>query len=254
MFIESALEETKFNTVFVHCREGRSRSVSFLCAYLMWKEGISFYAALSDVRSKRYIVLPNNKFYHELELFDKDLIIDRRSKATPRSKKYGVPSMFRLQKIQNGQFDFDAMNKQFDFPNNNSSDEQKLDVLQFDSTPISGTPQSIYTPTSGYGTPGHHHGGGRHSRQRSSSVTQIDHTQFTHHFSSNSNRYSYKDLSPIQGSPNTKKEKARYEDANKSPYADIFDDADIYGDANGNKKKKKKSNKSNTSSSKKKSN
>ncbi len=69
--IEKALSESSFNIIFVHCREGRSRSVSFLSAYLMWKEKQLFHAILSDITSKRHIVLPNNKFYSELEKYDK---------------------------------------------------------------------------------------------------------------------------------------------------------------------------------------
>ena len=44
----------------------------------MWKEGITFLSALADIRSKRHIVLPNNKFYAELERFDKEIIEDRK--------------------------------------------------------------------------------------------------------------------------------------------------------------------------------
>merc|ERR1712157_627054 len=83
--------------IFIHCREGRSRSVSFLCCYLMWKESMSFIAALSDIRSKRHIVLPNNKFYRELEKFDKQIVIDREE---DNCKKFGSPSKkFKLQKV-----------------------------------------------------------------------------------------------------------------------------------------------------------
>eukprot|EP00485_Elphidium_margaritaceum_P004260 CAMPEP_0202695120 /NCGR_PEP_ID=MMETSP1385-20130828/8790_1 /ASSEMBLY_ACC=CAM_ASM_000861 /TAXON_ID=933848 /ORGANISM="Elphidium margaritaceum" /LENGTH=472 /DNA_ID=CAMNT_0049351089 /DNA_START=48 /DNA_END=1466 /DNA_ORIENTATION=- len=92
-FIDKALAESSQHVIFIHCREGRSRSVSFLSAYLMWKEQISFYAALSDIRSKRHIVLPNNKFYAELERYDRELVKDR--------AKYGAPdASFKLKKVK----------------------------------------------------------------------------------------------------------------------------------------------------------
>merc|ERR1712228_1064327 len=96
-FIDKALGDSSFNVVFIHCREGRSRSVSFLCCYLMWKESMSFIAALSDIRSKRHIVLPNNKFYRELEKFDKEIIVDREEN---NCKKFGSANKsFKLMKV-----------------------------------------------------------------------------------------------------------------------------------------------------------
>ena len=95
-FVEEALSHSK-STLFVHCREGRSRSVSFLCAYLMWKEGITFLSALADIRSKRHIVLPNNKFYAELERFDKEIIEDRKGD----SQQFGTPdASFKLKRVK----------------------------------------------------------------------------------------------------------------------------------------------------------
>ena len=90
------LEETLANNntiVLIHCREGKSRSVSFLCAYLMWKEGLSFQGALSDVRSKRYIVMPNAKFYTVLE--DIDAIFRKKNNGYVSQKKL----KFKLSKI-----------------------------------------------------------------------------------------------------------------------------------------------------------
>eukprot|EP01084_Bolivina_argentea_P172617 299024_1 len=95
-FIEKALGQNKSNAVFVHCREGRSRSVSFLSAYLMWKEEDSFHAILADITSKRHIVLPNNKFYSELEKYDKLIILDRKNNR----KKFGKPNgKFKLETV-----------------------------------------------------------------------------------------------------------------------------------------------------------
>ena len=74
---------------------------------------MSFIAALSDIRSKRHIVLPNNKFYRELEKFDKQIVVDREEN---NCKTYGSPSKaFKLMKVvyQNGAggggFDKNAM-------------------------------------------------------------------------------------------------------------------------------------------------
>merc|ERR1719204_2401369 len=98
LWLEGVLSDAR-HCVLVHCREGRSRSVSFLCAYLMWKERLSFHSALADIRSKRHIVLPNSKFYAELERLDKELVSDRRAGA-PRFKK--PDAKLRLRKVQNG--------------------------------------------------------------------------------------------------------------------------------------------------------
>jgi len=95
-YVEEALSDPK-SVLFVHCREGRSRSVSFLCAYLMWKERIAFLSALADIRSKRHIVLPNNKFYAELERFDKEVLDDRKGDQ----QRFGAPDpSFKLKRIK----------------------------------------------------------------------------------------------------------------------------------------------------------
>ncbi|CAD7971174.1 unnamed protein product [Amoebophrya sp. A25] len=48
--------------VLVCCRQGRSRSVSVVCAFLMLRRGYSFDAALDLIRSKRPVVSPNMGF------------------------------------------------------------------------------------------------------------------------------------------------------------------------------------------------
>ena len=73
LFVDEALHSSKDNVVFIHCRQGISRSVSLTCSYLMWKEGLSFHSALSDVRSKRHIAFPNDKFTKQLNQFEKIL-------------------------------------------------------------------------------------------------------------------------------------------------------------------------------------
>ena len=49
-------------TVLVHCAAGISRSASVVVAFLMWRQGLSYEAALARVRDKRPFVLPNRGF------------------------------------------------------------------------------------------------------------------------------------------------------------------------------------------------
>jgi len=250
-FIEKALAESKFNVVFVHCREGRSRSVSFLSAYLMWKEKISFLTALADIRSKRSIVLPNNKFYRELEKLSNELVIDRQDS----SKKYGTPNnSFKLKKVlttkpsthsDNNDND-NNNNSQFGFPNGSSTDDVKIDGQPSLETQLSNL--SAISPLSPENQ------NNSHRRQRSSSLSHIE--RMSPSMARNGGRNGRnarirnggnygkagRALSPVQGSPVGKKAKA----ANKnSPWSDI-----IYDD---NIKPKKKKTKNGTSSKKKKS-
>jgi hypothetical protein len=59
-FIESQRQSGRI--VFVHCRNGVSRSAMVTTAYLMWREGWSRDEALAHVRSKRPEILPNPAF------------------------------------------------------------------------------------------------------------------------------------------------------------------------------------------------
>ncbi len=56
--------------VFVHCQLGRSRSVSFVVAYLMLKEKISLNKALDFVQSRRSIANPNGNFLKQLKDYE----------------------------------------------------------------------------------------------------------------------------------------------------------------------------------------
>ena len=58
------------NKILIHCQQGISRSCSFLAAYLMWKEELSFGKVLVDIRGKRPIVAPNDGFYAELQEYE----------------------------------------------------------------------------------------------------------------------------------------------------------------------------------------
>lgn len=57
------------NKVYVHCMAGRSRSVSILIAYLMWKNKWNFREAYQFVKSKRSRACPNNGFIEQLEKY-----------------------------------------------------------------------------------------------------------------------------------------------------------------------------------------
>jgi protein-tyrosine phosphatase len=52
--------------VLFHCAAGVSRSASFVIAYLMKDQGISYQEAFNFVKSKRSIIRPNSGFVQQL--------------------------------------------------------------------------------------------------------------------------------------------------------------------------------------------
>lgn len=58
-------------TVFVHCRNGASRSAMVMAAYLMAREGWSRDETLEALRSKRSVVRPNPTFMALLQEWDR---------------------------------------------------------------------------------------------------------------------------------------------------------------------------------------
>ena len=62
------IEESK--VCYTHCQVGRSRSASFVIAYIMYKNKIHFSKAFDYVRKKRRIAFPNEGFQWQLEDFD----------------------------------------------------------------------------------------------------------------------------------------------------------------------------------------
>lgn len=66
--------EKQTGGVYVHCRAGISRSPSFIMAYLIWKNRITFKQADNIVGKVHPDALPNSNFVKELEKFSKLLI------------------------------------------------------------------------------------------------------------------------------------------------------------------------------------
>jgi len=81
----------KKNILLIHCREGKSRSSSFLCGYLIWKENIAFDSALSTVRSRRTVAMPNPKFFKQLEEFAATIL---KEQELPAEKRTFLPSKY----------------------------------------------------------------------------------------------------------------------------------------------------------------
>jgi protein-tyrosine phosphatase len=57
--LDHKLKET---SVLVHCAAGISRSPTFIIAYLMHREHLSFLEAYALVKQKRHIIKPNENF------------------------------------------------------------------------------------------------------------------------------------------------------------------------------------------------
>jgi len=68
-FIESALQE-KNNNVLVHCLGGRSRSVTIMTSYLMFKLKMNREEALEFIKKKHTLAFPNAGFLAQLKLFE----------------------------------------------------------------------------------------------------------------------------------------------------------------------------------------
>lgn len=56
--------------VLVHCLAGVSRSATVVIAYLMWKRGLSLYAARRHVAEVRPWIRPNSGFQRQLQAFE----------------------------------------------------------------------------------------------------------------------------------------------------------------------------------------
>lgn len=67
-YIEKAIDEEK-KVIFVHCREGKSRSGTIVAAYMMKKYKVDPDAAIEMVKKHRPVVKPNAGFYKQLWRF-----------------------------------------------------------------------------------------------------------------------------------------------------------------------------------------
>ena len=73
--------------VLVHCSQGVSRSVALCCAWLMWRDGLSYEAASARLKAVRAVASPNMGFACQLMLWAK------RRAAPPLS---GEPRVYRI--------------------------------------------------------------------------------------------------------------------------------------------------------------
>jgi len=76
-FIDQALQYKK-GKCFVHCQEGKSRSVTIVAAYLMSRHKFSLDNALATITSKRRLAQPNKGFLKELRNFEEKLQDDQK--------------------------------------------------------------------------------------------------------------------------------------------------------------------------------
>jgi protein-tyrosine phosphatase len=72
-FIDDSL--TQGGKVLIHCRAGKSRSVSIAVAYLMHKKHLPWRKALDFIRTTRSYADPNKGFIRQLAMLEKDLNI-----------------------------------------------------------------------------------------------------------------------------------------------------------------------------------
>eukprot|EP01084_Bolivina_argentea_P005675 10701_1 len=67
---ENDINNYKQNRIFIHCKEGVSRSASIVIAYIMKTHKLSLDKALALVKQKREVVDPNEGFMQQLKLFE----------------------------------------------------------------------------------------------------------------------------------------------------------------------------------------
>jgi len=72
-FIDKA---RKNGSVLVHCHAGISRSPTVVIAYLMFKDHLSYDAAMERMKSRDELFQPNDAFKSQLQVFEKRLAQD----------------------------------------------------------------------------------------------------------------------------------------------------------------------------------
>lgn len=93
-FIDEALSRKDDGGVFVHCAMGKSRSATLVCAYLMWKYGLTPEQALVQLCEGRPICEPNEAFREQLEVYGNMLKVSIREEKD-RIYKEWEKSRFR---------------------------------------------------------------------------------------------------------------------------------------------------------------
>jgi protein-tyrosine phosphatase len=69
-FIQTALDASPHNQVYIHCMAGISRSSTLLAAYLMRRHNMTADDAIAYIRDARPQIQPNPGFYGALKLWE----------------------------------------------------------------------------------------------------------------------------------------------------------------------------------------
>ncbi len=75
--VNHLIEKHKNEPILIHCMMGISRSASFVIAYIMNRFGLNLQKAFHFVRRKRPIIRPNSGFIEQLEMYEKQLHIQK---------------------------------------------------------------------------------------------------------------------------------------------------------------------------------
>jgi len=67
-YLKKGMDEK--GTILCHCREGRSRSSSMVCGYLIKYEHMRMTSALASITARRHLVHPNSAFMTALAQYD----------------------------------------------------------------------------------------------------------------------------------------------------------------------------------------
>ncbi|KAL9648147.1 hypothetical protein ABK040_007512 [Willaertia magna] len=72
-WIKQVLDESPNHKIFVHCRNGHSRSATLVVAYLMKHLMLHVEEAFTLVKNKRSVINPNRSFLEQLEDYETEL-------------------------------------------------------------------------------------------------------------------------------------------------------------------------------------
>ena len=72
-FIKASINESDDSCILVHCQEGKSRSTSFIIAYFIREEGMTYMDAWDKVRRERWIANPNQGFVEQIKRYEEAL-------------------------------------------------------------------------------------------------------------------------------------------------------------------------------------